>query len=184
MNRQPPAPFLSQAIPTADGVFVATYSGRGLAGLSFPRVRPGPGAAGSRPAAAPLAGPPRLWHARTVQAVNAVLAGQDPPPLPPLDLTRGTPFQQGVWAALRKIARGRAVNYGDVAAQVGRPKAARAVGRACGANPVPLLVPCHRVVAATGGLGGFSAGLEWKRILLEHESATTASRSAPKAKTA
>ena len=87
----------------------------------------------------------------------------------PLDLSAGTQFQQQVWQALRTIPRGETRSYAWVARQIGRPKAARAVGAACGANPVLLLVPCHRVVASDGTLGGFSCGLPLKRRLLALE---------------
>jgi O-6-methylguanine DNA methyltransferase len=86
----------------------------------------------------------------------------------PLDL-RGTPFHLQVWGELRKIAWGQTISYGELARRLGKPGAARAVGRACGANPIPLIVPCHRVIAANGALGGFSSGLERKRWLLLHE---------------
>ncbi len=86
----------------------------------------------------------------------------------PLDL-HGTPFQQAVWKALRSIPAGSVLTYGQLAKHLGRPRAARAVGSACGANPVPFLVPCHRVVASNGGLGGFGLGLSVKRALLERE---------------
>ena len=64
---------------------------------------------------------------------------------------------------------GRTASYGDLARDIGRPKAFRAVGGACGANPIPVLIPCHRALAANGRLGGFSGGLEWKRTLLAAE---------------
>jgi methylated-DNA-[protein]-cysteine S-methyltransferase len=83
----------------------------------------------------------------------------------------GTPFQLAVWRAAREIPYGRTVTYGELAARIGRPGAARAVGQALGANPVPLLVPCHRVVAAGGGLGGFTGGLDLKARLLALEAA-------------
>ncbi len=86
----------------------------------------------------------------------------------PLDV-HGTPFQQAVWQALQDIPAGSVWTYGQVAEYLGRPRATRAVGSACGANPIPFLVPCHRVVASNGGLGGFGLGLEVKRILLERE---------------
>jgi O-6-methylguanine DNA methyltransferase len=81
----------------------------------------------------------------------------------------GTAFQQSVWKAMAKIPAGRTMSYGGLAARIGKPKASRAVGAACGANPVPYLVPCHRVVAANGGLGGFSGGLDVKQKLLKAE---------------
>lgn len=82
---------------------------------------------------------------------------------------QGTPFQQTVWAALRTIPYGQTVSYIDVAKMIGRPSASRAVGGANGKNPIPILIPCHRVVAADGSLGGYSLGLEMKRRLLELE---------------
>jgi len=87
----------------------------------------------------------------------------------PLDLTGGTAFQQAVWRTLQKIPRGETRTYAWVARQIGKPNAARAVGGACGANPLPIFVPCHRVVASSGGLGGFSLGLPLKRRLLALE---------------
>jgi len=85
----------------------------------------------------------------------------------PLDLG-GTPFQRAVWDALRRIPRGATRTYAELACELGRPGGARAVGAAAGANPVPVLVPCHRLLAADG-LGGFSGGLAAKRALLALE---------------
>ena len=86
--------------------------------------------------------------------------------MPELDLSAGTGFQQAVWRALMQIPYGATQTYGELALRIGNPDASRAVGTACGRNPVPVLVPCHRVVASGGKLGGFSAGLSWKRTLL------------------
>jgi len=83
----------------------------------------------------------------------------------------GTAFQDRVWAALREIPFGTTTSYGALAAQLGSPKAARAVGSANGANPICLIVPCHRVIAGNGSLGGFAFGLEVKEALLAHEQA-------------
>jgi methylated-DNA-[protein]-cysteine S-methyltransferase len=100
----------------------------------------------------------------------------------PLDLGGATPFERRVYAAARRIPWGRTVTYGELARRIGSPGAARAVGRALGRNPVAVLVPCHRVVAA-GGLGGFSAGggVATKERLLEAERqpASTSSISGP-----
>lgn len=85
--------------------------------------------------------------------------------------TNGTPFQRQVWAALRTIPAGAAWSYGDLADRIGRSKAVRAVGAANGANPVGLIVPCHRVIGANGGLTGYGGGLPRKKWLLEHEGA-------------
>jgi methylated-DNA-[protein]-cysteine S-methyltransferase len=87
---------------------------------------------------------------------------------PPLDL-QGTAFQLSVWRYLRTIPWGQTKSYGEIARAIGRPKAVRAVGGACGANPIAILIPCHRVLSAGSGLGGYSAGLERKRWLLAHE---------------
>jgi O-6-methylguanine DNA methyltransferase len=86
----------------------------------------------------------------------------------PLDL-RGTPFQRAVWAALQTIPYGETRSYADIARAVGRPHAVRAVGTANGANPVALVVPCHRVIQSGGKLGGYGGGLELKRRLLAME---------------
>ncbi len=86
----------------------------------------------------------------------------------PLDL-RGTPFQRAVWWALAEIPYGQVRSYAQVAQTIGRPRATRAVGAAVGANPLPILLPCHRVVRADGSLGWYGGGVEMKRALLERE---------------
>ncbi|GAM99957.1 methylated-DNA--protein-cysteine methyltransferase [alpha proteobacterium U9-1i] len=82
---------------------------------------------------------------------------------------RGTPFQQQVWMALRKIPYGATRSYGQQAQAIGSPKASRAVGLANGKNPIPIIVPCHRVIGASGSLTGFGGGLERKKFLLDLE---------------
>ncbi len=101
------------------------------------------------------------------EALAEYFAGR-PPPLPALDL-RGSPFQLMVWRALLDIPFGEQRTYGELAEALGHPGAARAVGAANARNPVAILVPCHRVVAAGGRLGGYAGGLEVKRRLLAHE---------------
>jgi methylated-DNA-[protein]-cysteine S-methyltransferase len=83
--------------------------------------------------------------------------------------TGGTPFQRDVWRALREIACGTTVSYAQLAEQIGRPRAVRAVGLANGSNPVGIVVPCHRVIGSNGSLTGYGGGIERKRWLLEHE---------------
>jgi methylated-DNA-[protein]-cysteine S-methyltransferase len=83
--------------------------------------------------------------------------------------TGGTPFQREVWQALRAIPCGTTISYGALARQIGRPSAVRAVGLANGSNPIPIVVPCHRVIGANGSLTGYGGGLDRKRWLLEHE---------------
>ena len=108
---------------------------------------------------------------RTVQALEAYFSGAhaavDAIPVE----TGGTPFQRRVWQALRTIPVGRTTTYGALAVQIGSPKAMRAVGLANGANPVAIVVPCHRVIGANGALTGFGGGLPRKQWLLEHEGA-------------
>lgn len=86
----------------------------------------------------------------------------------PLDV-RGTSFQRDVWEALRAIPEGQTRSYAEIARVIGRPKSARAVGSACGANPFAPLIPCHRVLRGDGGIGGYGYGLEIKRQLLTRE---------------
>jgi len=82
---------------------------------------------------------------------------------------RGTPFQSAVWAELTRIPPGRTISYGELARRIGRPGASRAVGAANGANPLPIVVPCHRVIGTSGALTGFAGGLDTKRFLLALE---------------
>lgn len=109
---------------------------------------------------------------RGVDYICAVLAGRDPGPCPPLDPAvkqSATPFRRAVWRVIRCIPRGRTLTYSELSRRAGFPFAARATGGACGVNPLPLFVPCHRVTGASGRLGGFSAGVVWKRLLLDME---------------
>ena len=95
-----------------------------------------------------------------------------PPPSPLLDLQAGSPFQQAVWRALLNIPQGQTQSYGELARQLGRPLAARAVGAAVGRNPVSIIVPCHRVVGSSGALTGYAGGLHRKTALLRLEGLT------------
>jgi methylated-DNA-[protein]-cysteine S-methyltransferase len=87
--------------------------------------------------------------------------------------TNGTDFQRAVWDALRQIPVGHTWSYGELAAQIGRPRAVRAVGLANGANPIAIVVPCHRVIGANATLTGYGGGLPRKRWLLTHEGRPT-----------
>ncbi len=105
------------------------------------------------------------------RAVEAYFEG-DFPAIETLPVeTGGTAFQREVWKALRNIPRGKTESYGELAARIGRAKAVRAVGLANGANPVGIVVPCHRVIGANGTLTGYGGGIDRKRWLLEHEGA-------------
>jgi methylated-DNA-[protein]-cysteine S-methyltransferase len=111
-------------------------------------------------------------HIRAARAaVEAYLNGEVRYVHLPLDLEGQPRFRRKVWEVLQTIPYGRVRSYGWVARKIGKPQAARAVGGACGANPVPLLVPCHRVIAGDGSLGGFSGGLDVKKRLLRLEGA-------------
>jgi AraC family transcriptional regulator of adaptative response/methylated-DNA-[protein]-cysteine methyltransferase len=106
--------------------------------------------------------------ASAVQAIIDFIAGREPHINLPLDI-RWTAFQRRVWEELRRIPLGETRSYGEIAKAVGQPHAQRAVGHACATNPVPLIVPCHRVVRGDGALGGYSLGTARKRKLLEDE---------------
>jgi len=149
------------SISTTQGEFLAYFTTCGLARLQFPGTQP----------AIPVGAksPPKPWLRQTRVAITSILMGETPAKLPPLDLSVGTRFQQQLWRAMLRIPIGDTHTYGELARVLRRPKAARAIGQACGANPIPLIVPCHRVLANGNKLGGFSAGLDWKRKLLKAE---------------
>jgi len=153
-------------VTTADGIFLAHYSEKGLAGLNFPKV--GLARRADRTPQSGVSTKIKSWHRTTEAALKKILAGKKSK-LPPLDWTSKTEFQKSVWRQMLKISAGETKSYGEIASAIGKPKAVRAVGGACGANPVPVLVPCHRVLAANKKLGGFSGGLDWKRKLLARE---------------
>lgn len=151
-------------LPTSDGLFRAGYSSNGLCRLLFPGQDVPENLSCNEADEVDLD-----WEALTADALRAQLAGRTPEEMPPLDWSSGTDFQKRVWQALLEIPTGETRSYGDLALKLGVEGGARAVGTACGANPIPVLVPCHRVLAADQGLGGFSGGLDWKRRLLERE---------------
>jgi methylated-DNA-[protein]-cysteine S-methyltransferase len=158
-----PEMMMKLTIRTREGDFLAAYSERGLKALDFPNGKTGP-------SGAPIQGKDILkWHKQTTAAVLAIVDGKDPKELPPLDLLEHTSFRRSVWEILRKIRLGKTASYGEIAEKLGKRGGARAVGNACGANPIPLLIPCHRVLASGGSLGGFSGGLDWKKKLLARE---------------
>lgn len=100
-------------------------------------------------------------------AIKALEGGERPP----LDL-RGTDFQNLVWEALLAIPRAKTMTYGELARAIGRPQAFRAVAQACGANPIAILVPCHRILGTGGALGGYRWGVERKRRMIADEAAS------------
>lgn len=118
----------------------------------------------------PCENPMTAWAAKELEEY---LTGKRKTFTFPLAL-RGTAFQLAVWNVLREIPFGKTVSYIQIAKSIGKPKAVRAVGQAIGRNPCLIAVPCHRVVGKNGALTGFSAGLPWKRYLLELEASQTA----------
>lgn len=165
MNRRPPAADECRyVLPTAWGAFEAVFSAAGLRALYFPAV------------AADIPAPATTALCRTLPApvaafyreLSAYLAGKLRVFTAAPDLTGHSAFQIAVWEQLQKIPFGQTASYGEIALRLSKPGASRAVGNACGANPVPLVIPCHRVIAS-GGLGGFSAGRDWKLRLLALE---------------
>lgn len=153
---------------TAIGTCAVRWSDRGVTGVLLPGTR----ALAARASAAPPDAPEPVLAA--VQAMIALLAGE------PRDLLevaldeRGIdPFRHRVYAATRDVGPGGTATYGEIARAIGHPGAARAVGVALGSNPFPVVVPCHRILASTGALHGFSApgGIATKRRMLEIEGA-------------
>jgi methylated-DNA-[protein]-cysteine S-methyltransferase len=140
------------------GILTVEAGDDGVFGISF-------GARG--PARAGVSARVRSHLAAAEAALADYFAGRSPT-VPTLDL-RGTPYQRRVWEALLAIGWGEVRTYGEIAAAVGNAGGGRAVGGANHANPVAILVPCHRVVQASGRLGGYGGGVEVKRWLLAHE---------------
>ena len=153
------------SIATRHGIFVAQFNDVGLCRLDFP------GKARSTSPALKPTGLAKCWLVATAAALESLLLGRAPRRLPPLDISAGTEFQQTVWAELLNIPPGQTRSYGEIAGCLAKPGASRAVGSACGANPIPVIVPCHRVLAAHRRIGGFSGGPGWKQRLLRIEQA-------------
>jgi O-6-methylguanine DNA methyltransferase len=159
-------PIASLPIQTPDGIFLAHYSESGLMRLDFPTAK-NPVAAWAEILG--VRAQISRWHKLTTRALKEALLSKPLSELPPFDLKDATKFQRKVWAALQEIPAGETKTYGEVAREIGNPKATRAVGSGCGANPIPVLIPCHRMIAARGKIGGFSGGLKWKELLLKRE---------------
>lgn len=112
-----------------------------------------------------------IVHAIAQQELDSYFAGILKQFKTPLALI-GTPFQLKVWAAVQEIPYGQTRSYAEIACAIGRPKAVRAVANAISANPIWIMVPCHRVIRSSGGLGGYAGGIERKKWLLAHERIT------------
>jgi methylated-DNA-[protein]-cysteine S-methyltransferase len=153
--------------PSPIGELVIIASDDGLTGVWFPGK-------GSVAAAArdDERGPASALLARASEQLADYFAGTRTTFDVPLD-AGGTAFERRVWEALRTIPYGTTLSYGELARRLGDMRATRAVGAANGKNPIPIIVPCHRVIGANGALTGFGGGLDRKRWLLEHEGALT-----------
>jgi methylated-DNA-[protein]-cysteine S-methyltransferase len=159
-------------MPSPVGPLLLSADETGLTGVWFEQSRHGRPEVGGAGwiAAAECAGPACELLAEARAQLDAYFAGGRTAfdlPLAP----RGTPFQLRVWAALRELRYGETISYAELARLVGDPRAVRAVGGANGRNPLPVIVPCHRVVGTDGSLTGFGGGVERKRWLLAHEGA-------------
>jgi methylated-DNA-[protein]-cysteine S-methyltransferase len=159
-------------LQTPVGELLLTASDTALTGVYFPTSRRGPPpthrADWTEDAGQGPTGPTSEMLARAVQQLNEYFAGQRTTFDLPLE-AMGSVFEHRVWKALRSIPYGTTTSYGDLAKRLGDPNATRAVGSANGKNPIPIIIPCHRVVGANGDLTGFGGGLDRKRWLLEHE---------------
>lgn len=111
-----------------------------------------------------------LWQG-LVSELDMYFSGRPIRFFTPLDISCASPFFHLVWQALQDIPYGQTISYGGVASAIGRPRAAQAVGLAIGRNPLPIIIPCHRVVRSDGSLGGYGPGIELKRSLLALENA-------------
>jgi len=162
------APLHRHVFTTPLGPVLLAASDAGLAGLWFEGQRHDPAAAwkglGHQ---APRPAHPVLQAAE--EQLQAYFDGRLTRFDLPLDLSHGTHFQRQVWQALTAVAHGQITTYSELAARVGTPQAARAVGAAVGRNPVSIIVPCHRVLGAHGALTGYAGGLARKRALLQLE---------------
>ena len=147
------------------GTMLVAASDTGIAGVWFDGQRHGPDSSGWRE------DPRHPVLREAVAQLRVYFAGERDGFDLPLDLDAGTPFQRSVWSALLAIPRGATTSYAQLARQLGRPQAARAIGAAVGRNPVSIVVPCHRVLGTGGSLTGYAGGLERKTALLRLEGA-------------
>lgn len=156
---------------TSQGWVAVTVSERGVVATTLPHATPEEALAQARAKHPEARSLPEEAVAEVAAQVCQYLDGQRRDFQVSLDLSGYTPFQRQVWEATRRIPYGETRSYAWLARQIGKPRAARAVGQALGANPVPMLVPCHRVLASDGSLGGYTGGLALKRRLLLMEGA-------------
>jgi len=155
-----------RSLRTPIGVLRVTASDRGVTNIDRVATKSNRVARQSSQRGTPAA---QRQADRAVRELREYFAGKRTRFTVPVHL-EGTPFQERAWATMCKIPFGGTISYAEQARSMRAPRAVRAVGSANGANPVPIIVPCHRVVASNGGLGGYALGLAMKRWLLAHES--------------
>ena len=167
MNQQKPS---HHPIPTKWGYFEASLSSKGIVALKFPRSKKaGVGRSHEKIS--------RKMTQMVTSSFNRYLqTGQTNWKNVPIDKTSWSKTQKKVWEALTRIPKGETRTYEWLAKRCGMPKGARAAGRILGANPIPIIYPCHRIVRKDGSLGGFSGGLNWKIKLLKHEQLNNSQR--------
>jgi methylated-DNA-[protein]-cysteine S-methyltransferase len=151
-------------VPSPIGELVVSGNGHAVTGVLLPSPRSRAGSRGAGTEGAPARGPLR----EAARQLDQYFAGKRKAFDLPLAVS-GTQFQEQVWLALAEIPYGETISYAELARWVGRPQAFRAVGQANGANPIPIILPCHRVIAADGTIGGYGGGLATKRRLLALE---------------
>jgi methylated-DNA-[protein]-cysteine S-methyltransferase len=157
-----PGEILCAKVATPLGTLLLYSDEKGLVALDFPGAKIAAGSSAASPK-------DRESLRAAESALRDYFAKNKALPRTLKSALEGTDFQRKVWAAIEKIPLGKTKTYGELAEQIGHPGASRAVGAACGANPLPLFVPCHRVLAANGKIGGFSGGLGVKKLLLRME---------------
>jgi len=174
---------------TPIGELTLVASSRGLRGVVWPgergdrsRQRPASSDA-TAPGQEPADVDPETMLRAAAEQLGEYFAGTRTAFELPLDLL-GTPFQLAAWEVLRGIPHGSTISYGEQARRLGDPRKARAAGSANGRNPIPIIVPCHRVIGGDGSLTGFAAGMEAKAWLLHHERSSTAARQSSGSKSA
>lgn len=162
---------ISRISKTLLGDIIVAQSSKGLCRLEFGRISGRKFMAGL----AEMLGSKASFEMKSLPIVEVqlknYLAGKATSFSLEVDLRKMTAFQRQVLRQTMKVPYGRTSSYGDIAARVGRPSASRAVGNALGANPIPVVIPCHRIIASDGSLGGFGCGLSYKKKLLALEGA-------------
>jgi methylated-DNA-[protein]-cysteine S-methyltransferase len=177
-----PIPLWEEMLPTPLCPLWLSFSEKGLQAVYFNNPGNGSGPVwpvGQHQTDPELAVRLRQWRQETAAAFKAYFAGE-PENFEHLTLdVQGTPFQIRIWQILRQTPFGSITSYQALADSLGMPRSARAIGGAMRANPLPIIIPCHRVIATNGSLGGYASGLHYKRQLLSHEQSASGKNPIP-----